>query len=156
MQIPAVGRKKALLLCHGPNHPRVAVADDGDVVVAVEVAAVLRVEQPDSLPSDQVRRALVEQGRTRQRRPPPQQQVARGNAPVRKTPTRVAEAPRDGVYSDLVDAVEEGASGRLAARAVRGVVWVKANPPGGDRDLGGEPGRHEVGEQFRLLVVKGC
>ena len=66
----------------------------------------------------------------------------------------LAETPRDGVDPRRLDGIEEGAGPRLAARGVRGVVRVEPAPPGGDRDLGGKPGRHQVREQPGLLVFE--
>ena len=75
--------------------------------------------------------------------------------PVGKPPAGVAETPRDSVDPHRLDRVQEGAGPRLATRGVGGVVRVEALPPGGDRDLGREPGRHQVREQAGLFVFEG-
>ena len=48
-EIPRVGRAEPRLADDRLGHPRVAVADDGDVVVGVEQAAPVRLVDPDAL-----------------------------------------------------------------------------------------------------------
>ena len=57
VQVAAVRGQQPLLLGDRPRDPGVTVADDGHVVVAVEVAPVVWVEEPHPLAADQVQRA---------------------------------------------------------------------------------------------------
>ncbi len=154
VQIAAVGRQQPLLLRHSLHNPWVAVPDHGHVVVAVEVPPVVGVEQPDTLAADQVHRAGVEQRRAGQHPTAALQQTTGGRPSVGQPTAGLAETPRDSVYPHRLDGIEEGAGPRLAARGVRGVVRVEPPPPGGDRDLSGKPGRHQIRQQLGLLVLE--
>ena len=78
----------------------------------------------------------------------------RSRLTVGKPPAGVPEPARHGVEPHRLDGVEEGAGPGLAARQVRRVVRVQPAVPGGDRHLGGEPGRDQVGQQRGLLVLQ--
>ncbi len=61
VQVAGVGGKGGGLLRQGFHHPGVAMADGGDVVVAVEVGVAVWVVEVDALAADQMHRRLVEQ-----------------------------------------------------------------------------------------------
>jgi hypothetical protein len=67
VQVATVSRQKPLLLRHRAHDPRVAVADDGHVVVAIEITPVIGVVQPYAVAPDQMHRLLIEQRGARQR-----------------------------------------------------------------------------------------
>ncbi|MNL11063.1 hypothetical protein D3C87_1318840 [compost metagenome] len=63
IQVAGVDVQRGGLAVHGLGHVRVAVTDAGHVVVDVEVAATVDVEQPDAFAAYQVQRFVVEQRR---------------------------------------------------------------------------------------------
>ena len=61
VQVAAVDVQRRLLACHRLDHARVGVADTGDVVVHVDIAAAVGVKQVAALAADDMQRMLVEQ-----------------------------------------------------------------------------------------------
>ncbi|MCY1425730.1 hypothetical protein D9M71_415250 [compost metagenome] len=63
VEIARVDVQRRRLFGHGRHHPRMAVADAGDVVVDVQVALAIRVGQPDTCTLHQLQWLVVEQRR---------------------------------------------------------------------------------------------
>jgi hypothetical protein len=145
---------RSLLLSHGAHHPGMAVADHGDVVVAVQVSAAGRVEQPGPFAADQVHGIVVEQRGPGECPAAALRQRGGPGPAVRQPAAGFAEPLSDRVQARGLDAVQEGWRAGLAVRGVGGVVRVDPEPPRGERDVGGEPGRDQVREQPGLLVVQ--
>ena len=61
VQVAGVGGERRGLLCHRLNHAGVAMADGGDVVVAVEVGGPVGGVEVDALPTGEVDRGFVEE-----------------------------------------------------------------------------------------------
>ena len=74
--------------------------------------------------------------------------------PVGKLPAGITETSRDDVYPHRLDGIGEGPGPGLAARGVGGVAGVEPAAPRGDRDLGGQPGHHQVREQPGLVLLE--
>ena len=102
-------------------------------------------------------RLVVEQRGPGQRPAPALRQGGCRGPAVWQPPASVTEALGDRVQPRGLDAVQEGGRTGLAVRGVGGIVGVDPEPPRGrQRDVGGEPGGHQVGEQAGFLVVERC
>ena len=121
---------------------------------AVEVPPVVRIEQPARLAADQVNRVLVEQRRSGQRPAAALQQVAGGRPRVGELPAGITETSRTTLTPIASMASARLPGPGLTARGVGGVARVQPAAPRGDRDLGREPGHHQVREQPGLVLLK--
>jgi hypothetical protein len=142
-----VGVEEACLADDSFGHPRMAVADDGDVVVGVEQPIPVRVEEPDAFAADDVDRpAIAEVGECRAER----LVAARGELAGRRRGSRAAERVGDLVGAGCVEQLEQLPRVVVPGLDVGRVLGVALDAPGADRDDRGQAGGDKVGEQFEL------
>ena len=146
-EIPRVGRAEARLAHDRLGHPRVAVADDGDVVVGIEEPAPVRLVDPDALGADRADGARVRERRQKRAErlvSPPHELRARCRA-VSHT-----ELARDLLRIEPVEQLEQAPRVVVPGLDVSGVLGEAAGAPGADRDDRREPRRHQVAQQLEL------
>src|SRR5258708_11406316 len=103
------------------------VADHGHVVVAVEIAPAVGIEQPDTLAADQVHRMVVEQRRPGQHKPAPLQQTGGGGPAGGQAPAGFPGTPPARRLSPYPRAFHENAGPR--APPPRVVARAPGTPP---------------------------
>ena len=159
VQIPGMGVHCGQLPAYGLHNGRVRVADHGDVVVGVEVAAVVSGEQPRAIASYDLERVAVEERAERSAHgvSTPCQQVRfrrpgrrRRNAGRMGSPGDPVQASPQLVGSDCSQLSQDPVVGVVVLRDVGGVVLVLGDSARGDRPGQREPGHDEVAEDVDL------
>ena len=133
------------------GHARVAVPDDGHVVVGVEVPSALRIEEPDALAADDVHRLPVREAG--ERRAEHRLRLCAG-APRSARDPACAQLARHVVEAELVELLEERPRLVVPGLDVLGVLGIALHTPGADGDERRQPGEDEVAEEVELLVLE--
>jgi len=129
------------------GHARVAVADDGDVVVGVEQSISVAVVEPHAFAPDDVDRVPVgEVGKRRTEH----LAAALGQLAGRRGGPRAAEFVGDLVSAGRVEQLEQLPRVLVPGLDVGGVLRVALDAPGADRDDRGQARGDEVGEEVEL------
>jgi len=154
MQVAHVGVEPATLARDCLADPRVTVAHHGDVVVRIEVPAIVRVEKPYALPADEVERLVVARvGECR-----PEHALPAGQElPHRAAGSRLAsaEAAGDHVEAQIVEVLEQldGIPSQVGRPPVPVLVHRRAEL--GHHDRGARSSGEELAEDRPLDQLQG-
>ena len=152
VQIAGVRVERPRLADNRLGDARMAVTDDGHVVVGVEQAGAVGLVQPHAFATNCVNRPRIrERCEHRAERVGPASREVVG----RRRDTRRTQLLRDGVRAHPVEQLEQRPRVVVPGLDVLRVLRVAAHAPGADRDDHREPSGHEVSEHRELLELEG-